>query len=96
MDMVDLINDEFGTEYEDETPWTQILAPNTLPRSPQGAAAGECCHKMGESAVILAAFTPAACCRACMPVLVPVLCVRRSTQAGGGWVLRQRSHLHNA
>ena len=41
MDMVDLINDEFGTEYEDDTPWRLILAPGTLPRSPQGAAAGE-------------------------------------------------------
>lgn len=44
MDMVDLINDEFGTEYEDDTPWQQILAPGTLPRSPaqaQGLPVGE-------------------------------------------------------
>lgn len=37
MDMLDLINDEFGTEYEDDTPWQQILEPGTLPRSPQQA-----------------------------------------------------------
>jgi hypothetical protein len=34
MDMIDLINDEFGTEYEDDTPWQQVLLPETLPRSP--------------------------------------------------------------
>lgn len=34
-----MINDEFGTEYELETPWTDILAPGTLPKSPN--AGGE-------------------------------------------------------
>ncbi len=38
-DMVDLINDEFGTEYELETPWQQILAPGTLPKSPNTGGA---------------------------------------------------------
>ena len=39
MDMIDLINDEFGTLYDDDTPWQQILAPETLPHSPPAAAA---------------------------------------------------------
>lgn len=44
MDMIDLINDEFGTSYEDETSWQQILLPSTLPRSPAqaGLPVGEC------------------------------------------------------
>ena len=36
-DMVDLINDEFGTEYELETPWETILDPATIPKSPNAA-----------------------------------------------------------
>ncbi len=40
MDMIDLINDEFGTSYDDDTPWAQILLPGTLPRSPRGAPVG--------------------------------------------------------
>lgn len=32
--MIDDINDEFGTEYEYETPWEQVLAPGTIPTSP--------------------------------------------------------------
>lgn len=35
--MIDLINDEFGTNYEDETSWEQVLLPSTLPRSPAQA-----------------------------------------------------------
>lgn len=32
--MIDIINDEFGTEYEYEEPWDKILAPGTIPVSP--------------------------------------------------------------
>lgn len=38
--MIDDINDEFGTEYEYDAPWQQILAPGTLPASPHGAELG--------------------------------------------------------
>jgi hypothetical protein len=34
--MIDDINDEFGTEYEYDAPWEEVLAPGTLPISPQG------------------------------------------------------------
>jgi len=34
--MIDDINDEFGTDYEYEAPWEEVLAPGTLPISPQG------------------------------------------------------------
>ena len=37
IDMIDDINDEFGTDYEYETPWEEVLAPGTLPISPQNA-----------------------------------------------------------
>lgn len=40
MDMIDLINDEFGTSYDDDAPWTEVLAPGTLPHSPRGADGG--------------------------------------------------------
>ena len=30
VDMIDLINDEFGTDYDVETPWQDIFAPGTL------------------------------------------------------------------
>jgi hypothetical protein len=43
MDMIDLINDEFGTEYEDDTPWQQVLLPETLPRSPMSPGGGGAC-----------------------------------------------------
>lgn len=42
MDMIDLINDEFGTSYDDDTPWTQVLLPETLPQSPKGMPVGAC------------------------------------------------------
>jgi len=50
MDMIDLINDEFGTTYEDDTPWAQVLLPSTLPRSPAqaGLPVGECHSGGGE------------------------------------------------
>jgi hypothetical protein len=41
--MIDVINDEFGTEYEYEDPWERVLAPGTLPTSPpppQGGGEG--------------------------------------------------------
>jgi hypothetical protein len=34
--MIDDINDEFGTEYEYEATWEEVLAPGTLPISPPG------------------------------------------------------------
>jgi len=40
IDMIDIINDEFGTEYEYDTPWEQVLAPGTLPVSPNAADLG--------------------------------------------------------
>ena len=38
--MIDIINDEFGTDYEYEDPWTKVLSPETLPISPHGVAGG--------------------------------------------------------
>jgi hypothetical protein len=35
--MIDDINDEFGTDYEYDAPWQEVLAPGTLPVSPPGA-----------------------------------------------------------
>jgi len=32
IDMIDEINDEFGTDYEYEDPWTSILIPGRIPR----------------------------------------------------------------
>jgi len=40
IDMIDDINDEFGTEYEYDAPWEEVLAPGTLPISPQGVQGG--------------------------------------------------------
>lgn len=63
MDMIDLINDEFGTNYEDETSWEQILLPSTLPRSPAqaGLPVGECQQN-------LLAVVQLGCCKAgCAP-----------------------------
>lgn len=38
IDLIDLINEEFGTEYEYNVPWHQILVADTLPPSPRLAA----------------------------------------------------------
>jgi hypothetical protein len=38
IDLIDSINEEFGTEYEYNVPWDQILASGTLPASPRLAA----------------------------------------------------------
>jgi len=39
IDMLDIINDEFGTDYDYDTPWDQVLAPGTIPLSPTTADA---------------------------------------------------------
>jgi hypothetical protein len=38
IDLIDSINEEFGTEYEYNVPWDQILVSDTLPPSPRLAA----------------------------------------------------------
>ncbi|KAL4521386.1 hypothetical protein Ndes2437B_g08023 [Nannochloris sp. 'desiccata'] len=43
IDMIDDINDEFGTEYEYDAPWEEVLAPGTFPISPQGVEGGGGC-----------------------------------------------------